>query len=188
MAIDGARLVIVAAVLLAAVAVNIMLSLHAPAWRAPYVGAAVWSVLLLSAAWRRPDWQVLPDALRGALFLLALVWSASLMPLQALPPASWPLTLGLGLLSAVFDNLPLTALALRQGGFDWGFLAYAVGFGGSLLWFGSSAGVALCGQYPAARSVRLWLRHGWPVALAYVAGFAVMLAVLGWHPDATLLR
>ena len=37
-------------------------------------------------------------------------------------------------------------LALKQGGYDWGFLAYSVGFGGSMIWFGSSAGVALsCG-------------------------------------------
>ena len=27
------------------------------------------------------------------------------------------------------------------------------------------------------------MRHGWPVAIAYVIGFFVMLAVLGWHAD-----
>jgi Na+/H+ antiporter NhaD/arsenite permease-like protein len=84
--------------------------------------------------------------------------------------------------SAVFDNIPLTALALKQGGYDWGVLAYAVGFGGSMLWFGSSAGVALTNLYPEARSVGLWLRHGWHVALAYVLGFAVMMAAVGWEP------
>ena len=40
---------------------------------------------------------------------------------------------GLGFVSAVFDNIPLTALALKQGGYDWGFLAFAVGFGGSMM-------------------------------------------------------
>jgi Na+/H+ antiporter NhaD/arsenite permease-like protein len=105
------------------------------------------------------------------------------MPVEALPPASWQSAFTLGFVSAVFDNIPLTALALRQGGFDWGFLAYAVGFGGSMLWFGSSAGVALSNMYPEAKSAGLWLKHGWHVALAYVVGFMVMLAVLGWHPD-----
>ena len=38
-------------------------------------------------------------------------------------------------------------------------------------------------MYPEARSVGLWLRHGWYVAIAYVVGFIVMLAVIGWHPD-----
>ena len=50
-------------------------------------------------------------------------------------------------------DIPLTALALKQGGYDWGYLAYAVGFGGSMIWFGSSAGVALCSMYPQGRSV-----------------------------------
>ena len=62
--------------------------------------------------------------------------------------------------------------------------AYAVGFGGSMIWFGSSAGVALANMYPEARSVGLWLRHGWHVAIAYVIGFFFMLAILGWKPDA----
>jgi hypothetical protein len=38
-------------------------------------------------------------------------------------------------------------------------------------------------MYPQARSVGSWLKHGWHVALAYDAGFLVMLALLRWHPD-----
>jgi len=49
----------------------------------------------------------------------------------------------IGFLSAVFDNIPLTRLCLHQGHFDLGILAYSVGFGGSMIWFGSSAGVAI---------------------------------------------
>ncbi len=188
--IDWARLAIVGAVLLTAIAVNITLNVRFPvqAGAFPFLGLAVWTVLLLSALLRRPDWSELPGALRGALFLLALVWTASLMPVRALPPASWTMALGLGFVSAVFDNIPLTALALRQGGFDWGYLAYAVGFGGSMIWFGSSAGVALTGMYPQARSLTQWLRQGWHVTLAFVIGFAAMLALLGWHPDSAPLR
>src|SRR6185312_10843236 len=47
-----------------------------------------------------------------------------------LPQPSWQTALGLGFVSALFDNIPLTALALKQGGYDWGYLAFAVGFGG----------------------------------------------------------
>jgi hypothetical protein len=75
-------------------------------------------------------------------------------------------------------------MALAQGGYDWGALAYAVGFGGSMIWFGSSAGVAVSNLFPEARSVFQWLRDGWHVALGYVVGFAVLMAVLGWHPHA----
>lgn len=182
--IDWARVAIVAFMLITVIGANLLLNtrFRAASAGAPLLGIALWLAIGISAMVRKSDWSVLPGAAKGAAFLLSLVWAASMMPVEALPAASWPTALGLGFVSAVFDNIPLTALALRQGGFDWGFLAYAVGFGGSMLWFGSSAGVALTSQYPEARSVALWLRHGWPVAAGYVAGFALMLLVAGWHP------
>jgi hypothetical protein len=73
---------------------------------------------------------------------------------------------------------------LKQGGYDWGFVAYAVGFGGSMIWFGSSAGVALTNLFPEGKSVFAWLRAGWHVAIAYVIGFSVMLVIHWWMPDA----
>ncbi|MFM7626209.1 MAG: citrate transporter [Gammaproteobacteria bacterium] len=182
--VDWPRLAIVLLMLLAAVATNLALNLRWPQWaeRAPLLGLAVWVVLLACAGWRRPRWELVPAAARGSVFLLALVLCASLMPVERLPVASWQTTLGLGFLSAVFDNIPLTKLALEAGGYDWGFLAYAVGFGGSMIWFGSSSGVALSSRFPEARSVGAWLRGGWHVALGYVVGFALLLGLLGWHP------
>jgi hypothetical protein len=184
--IDPVRVCIVAAILVAALLANVTANLKFPALLdiIPVLGIAVWVVILLTAAWRSPDWSVMPETFKGTIFLLALVTAASMMPVEKLPAASWPTALGLGFVSAVFDNIPLTALALKQGGYDWGYLAYAVGFGGSMIWFGSSAGVALANQYPEAKSVGRWISQGWPVAVAYVVGFFVMLAILGWHPDA----
>ena len=119
----------------------------------PFIGVAVWVAILFSVTLRRPDWEVLPETIKGSIFLLSLVLCASMMPVEKLPAASWQTAFGLGFLSAVFDELPLTALALKQGGYDWGFFAFTVGFGGSMIWFGSSAGVALTNLYPEARSV-----------------------------------
>jgi len=183
--VDWARVAIVGVILAIAIGANVVANLRFPAVldAFPVIGAAVWIALLVTAPVRQPDWSLLPPALKGSIFLLSLVLCASLMPVEHLPPASWPTTLGLGFVSAVFDNIPLTALALKQGGYDWGMLAYAVGFGGSMVWFGSSAGVALASMYPEARSVGAWVRHGWFVALAYVVGFFVLLATLGWHPQ-----
>lgn len=184
--VDGARVFIVAIILIAALAANVTANLKFPALldTLPVLGLAVWAAILLTAFLRMPDWKVMPETFKGTIFLLALVTAASMMPVEKLPAASWPTALGLGFVSSVFDNIPLTALALKQGGYDWGFLAYAVGFGGSMIWFGSSAGVALSNMYPEAKSVGLWVRNGWPIAVAYVVGFFVMLAVIGWHPDA----
>ena len=119
---------------------------------------------------------------RRGRFLIALVALASLVPVETLRRPSWPVTFALGWLSSIFDNIPLTALALEQGGYDWALLAYAVGIGGSMVWFGSSAGVALTSQFPEGRSMVVWLREGWHVPLAYVTGIFVMLALRGWSP------
>jgi len=184
--VDWTRMGIVALILGMAMGVNIAVNVNYPelADRFPFIGVAVWLAILLSLPLRRPDWEEMVASIKGTVFLLSLVLAASLMPVEKLPLASWETALGLGFVSAVFDNIPLTALALEQRGYDWGVLAYAVGFGGSMLWFGSSAGVALTNLFPEGKSVGLWLRHGWHVAVAYVIGFMVLLLTLGWHPHA----
>lgn len=182
--IDWTRIFIVAVILLAAIATNVTVNVRfrhlADAF--PFIGVAVWIAILACVPLRKPEWGLIPAAFKGSIFLLALVMCASLMPVEKLPAASWPTSLGLGFLSSVFDNIPLTALALKQGGYDWAMLAYAVGFGGSMMWFGSSAGVAVSNIFPQAKSVWQWVRHGWHVAIGYVVGFIVMLVILGWNP------
>ena len=184
--VDKVRVGIVALILILAIGTNIVVNVafSASADHFPFIGVAVWVAILLTVPLRRPDWEVLPETFKGSIFLLSLVTCASMMPVEQLPPASALVALGLGFVSAVFDNIPLTALALKQGGYDWGVLAYAVGFGGSMVWFGSSSGVALSSMYPQARSVGNWLRYGWHVALAYIVGFAVLYFTVGWEPHA----
>jgi Na+/H+ antiporter NhaD/arsenite permease-like protein len=184
--IDWVRVAIVFFILIVAIAANVTANLRFPALLdvVPVIGLAVVAAILVTAALRRPDWEIMPETAKGTIFLLALVTCASMMPVEKLPPASWPSALGLGFISAVFDNIPLTALALKQGGYDWGMLAFAVGFGGSMIWFGSSAGVAVSNLFPEAKSVGRWLLAGWHIAIAYVIGFFVMLAILGWNPSA----
>jgi Na+/H+ antiporter NhaD/arsenite permease-like protein len=183
--IDWVRIGIVTLILVVAVAVNITVNTKFPKQSGsfPFIGVAVWTAIVISIGMRRPDWEVLPRALRSSIFLLSLVLIASMMPVERLPNPSPGTTLGLGFVSAVFDNIPLTALALEQGGYDWGAVAYAVGFGGSMIWFGSSAGVAISSIFPEAKSVAAWVKGGWFVAVAYLVGFAVMLTFVGWHPE-----
>jgi len=182
--VDWTRIGIVAAILIVAILTNVIVNLKFKdlADYFPFIGVSVWVVLLVCTPLRNPEWKLVPEAFKGTIFLLALVTCASLMPVEKLPAASWQTAFGLGFISAVFDNIPLTALALKQGGYDWGMLAYTVGFGGSMIWFGSSAGVALSNMYPQAKNVGLWLYHGWHIAVAYVIGFSVFLAIVGWHP------
>jgi len=175
--VDWMRLGVVGLIIGGAIAANVILGL-------PAVG--VWAAILLGALIRPVPWREAFHALKGSLLLIFLVTAASLMPVDKLPAASVHTTFGLGFVSAVFDNIPLTKLALDQGGYDWGMLAFAVGFGGSMIWFGSSAGVAITNEFPEAKHTGRWIREGWHVAAAYVLGFWVLYFVLGWVPEALI--
>lgn len=147
-----------------------------------FPAAGVWGAILIGTFISKANWKALPHAAHGMVFLVCLVTAASMMPVEDLPPASEWSALGLGFVSAFFDNIPLTKLAIAQDGYDWGVLAYAVGYGGSMLWFGSSAGVAIAGLFTEAKSVKQWIIQGWHVAVGYVLGFFAMLLVVGWYP------
>jgi Na+/H+ antiporter NhaD/arsenite permease-like protein len=173
--VHKSKLFLVFLILIAAVLANFLFEF-------PALG--VWVAILAGAVFIKTPWGELKNSWQGTVFLVALVTSASLMPVEELPKASWMNAFLLGFVSAVFDNIPLTKLCLEQGGFDWGILAFTVGFGGSMIWFGSSAGVALSNEFPEARSVVRYVRYGWHVMVAYVISFFIMLGVMGWHPHA----
>jgi len=173
--IDSAKILIVALILVGAILTNYFLDF-------PALG--VWIAIVIGSMIRKTPWDEIPKSVQGTIFLVALVTSASLMPVDELPPASWQTAFSLGFVSAVFDNIPLTKLCLEQGGYDWGILAYSVGFGGSMIWFGSSAGVALSNLFPEMRSVVNYVKAGWFVIIAYVISFFIMLAIVGWNPHA----
>jgi len=173
--IDSAKILIVVMILIGAIATNYLMDF-------PAIG--VWIAIVIGSFLRKTPWDEIPKSLQGTIFLVALVTCASLMPVEELPAATWQTAFSLGFVSAVFDNIPLTKLCLEQGGYDWGVLAYTVGFGGSMLWFGSSAGVALSNLFPEMRSVVDYVKKGWFVIVAYIIGFFIMLGVVGWQPHA----
>ncbi|MEI8007809.1 MAG: SLC13 family permease, partial [Bacteroidota bacterium] len=173
--VDIVRIFIVALILIGAIITNFLMDF-------PAVG--VWIAILIGSLLRKAPWDEIPKSIQGTIFLVALVTCASLMPVEELPAATWQTAFSLGFVSAVFDNIPLTKLCLEQGGYDWGVLAYTVGFGGSMLWFGSSAGVALSNMFPEMRSVVNYVKAGWYVIAAYIIGFFIMLGLVGWHPHA----
>jgi Na+/H+ antiporter NhaD/arsenite permease-like protein len=171
--VDWMKLLIVLLMLIGAIISNFLYDM-------PALG--VWIAILIGALLRPVPWKEVPVAIKGTIFLLSLVFCASLMPVEDLPNASWVTALILGFVSAVFDNIPLTKLCLEQGHYDWGMLAYTVGFGGSMIWFGSSAGVAITNKFPEARHVGRWVKYGWHVAVAYIIGFTILYFTMGWKP------
>lgn len=130
----------------------------------------------------RLNGRELLKAIPNTTFLVTLVATAELLPLNELKPflngmSRDGLAILLGLKSAWLDNIPLTAIALSLGGFAWGLLAYCVGVGGSSMWFGSSAGVAVGQTFHDAHVTKKW---SWPfvvVTFLYLVGVGCYLVV-----------
>lgn len=97
---------------------------------------------------------------------------------DVLPP--WAANYLMGLLSALIDNVPLTAALLKadihmelEG---WLSLAYAVGVGGSLLIIGSAAGIVAMSKLDDL-TFGSYLKFIVPLLIAYTAGFVAVLAL-----------
>ncbi len=92
------------------------------------------------------------------------------------------ITMSIGLLSAIVDNVPLVAAAQGMytlaeyptGHFFWEFLAYCAGTGGSALIIGSAAGVAAMG---IEKISFFWYlkKISWIAIVGYLAGAAVFI-------------
>jgi Na+/H+ antiporter NhaD/arsenite permease-like protein len=85
---------------------------------------------------------------------------------------------GLGLLSAIVDNVPLTAIAIKMLSTTdsslWSLLAFTVGNGGSLLVIGSASGIVAMGMLPELTFARY-------AKIALVPGLiAYFVAILAW--------
>lgn len=92
------------------------------------------------------------------------------------------ITISIGLLSAVVDNVPLVAAAQGMYGlhqfpadhYFWSFLAYCAGTGGSCLVIGSAAGVAAMGL---EKIDFIWYlkKMAWLALIGYLAGAGVFI-------------
>ena len=127
------------------------------------------------------------ESMENTAFLLTLIAAAEMLPLSEIRPIlnqvskEW-VSVIVGLLSTWFDNIPLTSLCLNIGDFDWAFLAYCVGVGGSAMWFGSSAGVAIKQEIPNAHDTKQWIKPFFVVTGIYLIGAACYQAVWNWIP------
>jgi Na+/H+ antiporter NhaD/arsenite permease-like protein len=95
------------------------------------------------------------------------------------------ITIAIGLLSSIIDNVPLVAAGMGMYDMNtyptdhyfWTFLAYCAGTGGSCLIIGSAAGVAAMGM---EKIDFIWYmkKIGWLALMGYLAGAAVYLLQL----------
>ena len=167
--IDKKRIILVGLILAGAIIFNYFFEF-------PAIG--IWLAILAGSFFVKVNFREGLNAIDSTVFLVCLVFCAELVPIDSVPDASILSTMAIGFVSAVFNNIPLTQLCLIKGGYDWALISYAVGFGGSMIWFGSSAGVAVCNMFPKARSFMNWLRYGWHIPFAFLIGFGAYLLVI----------
>ena len=86
-----------------------------------------------------------------------------------------------GVLSAIFDNIPIMFAVLSvlpdmdQG--QWLLVTLTAGVGGSMLSIGSAAGIAVMGQARGVYTFVAHLKWSWAIALGYAASIWVHLLV-----------
>ena len=133
--------------------------------------------------------QIEFDTLMFFLGILLLVGSLkeihaldSIVRIYEFLPA-WAANYSMGLLSALIDNVPLTAALLKADVpmemQDWLALTYAVGVGGSLLIIGSAAGIVAMTKINEL-TFGSYLRFIVALLIAYTVGYAATLALGTW--------
>ncbi|MGB1091500.1 MAG: sodium:proton antiporter NhaD [Oceanobacter sp.] len=90
---------------------------------------------------------------------------------------AWAANYLMGLLSALIDNVPLTAALLKANVemdlAEWLSFTYAVGVGGSLLIIGSAAGIVAMSKIDGL-TFSTYLRYSGALIIAYTAGYAAV--------------
>lgn len=93
---------------------------------------------------------------------------------------TWMANYVMGLLSALIDNVPLTAALLKSdvamNTAQWLSLTYAVGVGGSLLIIGSASGIVAMSKVKGL-TFMIYLKFFVALLLAYTIGFAGVMAL-----------
>ena len=189
--VDWARVAIVAFILAAAIVANVVCNLYFKEVldQFPVIGVAVWAAILLTAPVRRPEWSLHALHAQGHHFpavaghhRLHDAGRKTARRLVAFRPRTG-LRLG-GVRQYSADRAGAQAGRLRLG---LPRLRRRLRRVDDLVRLKRRCRDRPT-MFPQARSVGLWLRHGWHVALAYVVGFFVLLAVLGWHPNERLKK
>lgn len=85
--------------------------------------------------------------------------------------------IGVGFLSAIVDNVPVMSAILKANpdmGIDqWMLVTMTAGVGGSLISFGSAAGVGVMGKLPGIYTFSSHMKYSWTIFVGYVASIVI---------------
>ena len=112
----------------------------------------------------------------GALYFLGWLALAAIVydPMVAGPTIS---NIGVGFLSAIVDNVPVMSAVLKASpemGLDqWMLVTLTAGVGGSMISFGSAAGVGVMGKLPGVYTFGAHMKYAWTIVLGYFVSIGV---------------
>ncbi len=96
--------------------------------------------------------------------------------------------MGVGFISAIIDNVPVMSAILKanpdMGPEQWLLVTLAAGIGGSMISFGSAAGVAVMGKLRGIYTFAAHMKFAWTVVAGYIVSMIVwyvQFEVLGWY-------
>jgi len=112
----------------------------------------------------------------GALYFIGwLALAAVVYDPHVLGP-TWS-NIGVGFLSAIVDNVPVMSAVLKANPdmvhAQWMLVTLTAGVGGSLISFGSAAGVGVMGKLPGVYTFGAHMKYAWTILIGYVVSVAV---------------
>lgn len=112
----------------------------------------------------------------GALYFIGWLALAAVVYDPSVLGPTWS-NIGVGFLSAIVDNVPVMSAILKANpdmGLDqWMLVTLTAGVGGSLISFGSAAGVGVMGKLPGIYTFGAHMRYAWTIFIGYVVSVTI---------------
>ncbi|MGB3750871.1 MAG: sodium:proton antiporter NhaD [Arcobacteraceae bacterium] len=112
----------------------------------------------------------------GALYFIGWLALAAVVYDPSVLGPTWS-NIGVGFLSAIVDNVPVMSAVLKASptmGLDqWMLVTLTAGIGGSLISFGSAAGVGVMGKLPGIYTFASHMKFSWTILIGYIVSIAV---------------
>ena len=123
----------------------------------------------------------------GALYFIGWLALAAVVYDPSVLGPTWS-NIGVGILSAIVDNVPVMSAVLKASpemGLDqWMLVTLTAGVGGSLISFGSAAGVGVMGKLPGIYTFGSHMKYAWTIFIGYVVSIVIwyiQYEVLGFY-------
>lgn len=112
----------------------------------------------------------------GALYFVGWLGLAAIVYDPSVLGPTWS-NIGVGFLSAIVDNVPVMSAILKANpdmGLDqWMLVTMTAGVGGSLISFGSAAGVGVMGKLHGIYTFGSHMKYAWTILLGYIVSCSV---------------